>query len=120
MLEIHNSVVVQWLISALLPPPLVLPFGEPSERCLLGSDAQWCSTTSRSRSSSWRRSLSLRRRCFVQVAYRCWRRSLAGLPVVQLLLEVVAVYQVVEVFFQVLQLLVGCRVGVAVRASPLQ
>ncbi len=62
--------------------------------------------------SRWRLSLlpRFRRtslRLCARVACRCWPRSL----VVKL--------QVDEMYFM-LQLLVGCRVGVAVRASPLQ
>ena len=58
------------------------------------------------------------------------RRSLAGLPAVPALevrsFQVVGVVfrklfeVVVKLLLRALQLLVGCRVGVAVRASPLQ
>ncbi len=68
------------------------------------------------------------------MAYRCLRRSLAGLPAVPVF-EVLFVHLIGEVFVKlfevvvvqvvldvpsVLWLLVGCRVRVAARAPPLQ
>ena len=69
--------------------------------------------------------MSLFLRWLEQGASPCWPHSQVAQAALEklfkeLLLVLEAFYQVVEVFFQVLQLLVGCRVGVAVRASPLQ
>ena len=70
---------------------------------------------------------SLFLKLFEQVVSPCWPHSLVATAA---LVELVEKLQVDEVFVQVLlvfklvlpalQLLVGCRVGVAVRASPLQ
>ena len=81
--------------------------------------------------SSWVSSRRLYRRWCAKVACHCLRSSLVALPVVQvfevfykvvevILLDIARRQFVLKLLLPALQLLVGCRVGVAVRASPLQ